>query len=91
MNKIVKILSVMKRELIKKSFYINVDFYIKHYTNYLRKVGVKIEGTPKYISPDVYFDGNNYSKIKIGDNITISREVMILTHDFIQLLQPLHQ
>src|SRR5690606_23251584 len=31
---------------------------------------------------DVYFDGNNYSKIKIGNNVTISREVMLLTHDY---------
>lgn len=61
--------------------YINVDLYMSLYVKYLKKNGVRISGFPKFISNDVYFDGNDYSKIKIGDNITISREVMILTHD----------
>jgi acetyltransferase-like isoleucine patch superfamily enzyme len=55
---------------------------MKHYTKYLKKIGVNIKGEPKFISQDVYFDGNNYSKITIGDNTTISREVMFLTHDY---------
>lgn len=82
MNKLKKVLFVIKREFIKKLIYLDVDIYMNCYTKYLRKVGVEIKGTPKFISPDIYFDGNDYSKIKIGDNVTISREVMLLTHDY---------
>lgn len=82
MNKLAKIFSVIKRQLIKKIVYVNVDLYMIFYIQYLKKIGIVIEGMPKFISPDTYFDGNDYSKIKIGDNVTISREVMLLTHDY---------
>ncbi|PRR84083.1 acyltransferase [Clostridium vincentii] len=82
MNKIRKIFSVIQRWLVKKLVYVDDGLYMKYYTNYLRKIGVVIHGTPKFISPDAYFDGTDYSKIVIGDNVTISREVMFLTHDY---------
>jgi len=82
MNKFSKIFLKITGAFIKKLVYINVDYYMTCYTKLLRRMGVKIEGNPKFISPDVYFDGNNYSKIRIGNNVTISREVMILTHDY---------
>jgi len=82
MRKIIKIISVIRRGFIRLTSYINLDFYMAHYTRYLRAQGIKISGLPKYISPDVYFDGTDYSKIIIGDNVTISREVMLLTHDY---------
>jgi acetyltransferase-like isoleucine patch superfamily enzyme len=82
MNKIYKACNVLERWIIKKLMYINVDIYMKCYTKYLIKIGININGTPKYICQDVYFDGNDYSKISIGDNVTISREVMFLTHDY---------
>lgn len=82
MHKISKIFSVIERGFIKNLIYLNTDIYMRHYSKYLRKIGVNIKGTPKFISQDAYFDGNNYSKITIGDNITISREVMMLTHDY---------
>ena len=82
MSKFKKVCSVIQRSVIKRYVYISDAFYMKKYTNYLRKIGIKIEGTPKFINPDVYFDGTDYSKIVIGDNVTISREVMFLTHDY---------
>lgn len=82
MNKIIKIISVIQRTFIKLISYINLNLYMKLYTKYLRKCGIKINGYPKYIHPSVYFDGADYSKIKIGDNVTISKEVMLLTHDY---------
>lgn len=82
MKKIKKIIYELERELIKKLAYINTNLYMKYYTKYLKKIGITIEGKPKFINHDVYFDGNDYSKIKIGNNITISREVMFLTHDY---------
>ncbi len=82
MKKIKKIITVIERELIKKLIYVNEATYMKYYIRYLKKIGVRIKGTPKYISPDVYIDGKDYSLITIDDNVTISREVMLLTHDY---------
>lgn len=82
MKKVYKILIVIERWLIKKLIYLNVDKYMKYYTRYLKKIGVNIKGTPKFISQDAYFDGTDYKKITIGSNVTISREVMLLTHDY---------
>lgn len=55
---------------------------MKFFSRYLKKIGVSIAGKPKFISPDVYFDGKRYTSIHLGDNVTISREVMFLTHDY---------
>ena len=68
--------------LIKKVQIINEDKYLELFVQYWKNKGVQISGKPKYINNDVFFDGKDYSKIIIGDNVTISREVMFLTHDF---------
>lgn len=83
--KIKKIILVIQRNLIKKLIFFNTDIYIRKYTNYLKKIGIKFNGeskSVKYIDPSAYFDGTDYSLISIGDNVTISREVMLLTHDY---------
>ena len=84
-RKIIKVFSVIKRKMIKIVAYVNIDLYMKIYTEYLKKLGIDFSGQEKrvkYIEPSVYFDGTDYSLIHIGDNVTISREVMILTHDY---------
>ena len=82
--RIKKYLMVIERYFIKKIIYVNVDVYIKKYTKYIKKIGVQFTGAGiiKYIDPSAYFDGTDYKLIKLGDNITISREVMLLTHDY---------
>lgn len=85
MRKISKYFSVVRREVIKKEIFFNVDAYIRHYTNYLKKIGINFTGTEKkvkFIDPYVWIDGTDYSLISIGDNVTISREVIILCHDY---------
>lgn len=82
LKKIKKTISVFQGILIKNIAYLNTNLYLKIYTKYLIKLGIVIIGKPKFISNSVYFDGNDYSKIILGDNITISREVMFLTHDY---------
>ena len=85
MGKIKKVLSVLRRKTILYLNYINVDNYMKKYTQYLKDVGIVFTGEKqkvKFIEPSAYFDGTDYSLIHIGDNVTISREVMILTHDY---------
>lgn len=61
--------------LDKKTF--NKVFYY-----YLKKIGVNIQGTPSFISRDVYLDPSDYTKITIGDNSVISINVTILVHDY---------
>lgn len=80
--KIKKVLSRLKKKRILRMCYFDVDKYMKAYVNWLKKNGMDIIGFPKFINPDVYFDGSDYSKIHLGNNVTISREVMFLTHDY---------
>lgn len=85
MGKLRKVLLVFKRSIIKKKIYFNIDSYLKSYTLYLKEIGIDFTGRKKeikFIEPSVYFDGTDYSLIHIGDNVTISREVMLLTHDY---------
>lgn len=35
-----------------------------------------------YIDPSASFDNYDYSMITMGNNVTVSREVLLLTHDF---------
>ena len=52
----------------------------------IKKIGVKFpSGEAIYIDPTVYFDGVDYSLIEIGRDTVISKEVLILTHDYSNL------
>ena len=82
MIKVLKIFDRLYAKVVKNIMYINTNLYMKLYIKYLQKNGILFEGFPNYISNDVYFDGSDYSIIKIGDGCTISREVLFLTHDY---------
>lgn len=47
-----------------------------------QKMGMRFEGRPNYISARVNFDGTDYSLISIGEGVTISSYVRVLTHDW---------
>lgn len=81
-NKMLKIVSVIVRGGIKLLSYLNTGLYMKMYALYLKRSGVLINGTPKYIDPSVWFDGKDYSYIVLENNITISKNVQLLTHDY---------
>lgn len=59
---------------MKKATNLQIYFYKKH--------GMKIEGKPRYISALSMFDGTDYSLITLGDGVTISSNIRILTHDW---------
>jgi acetyltransferase-like isoleucine patch superfamily enzyme len=81
-NKLIKKVSIyFLGKIIKQTIFINDYWYRDLYTNYLRRLGVKIEGTPNFISGDARFDSSDYSLIEIGNNSTISTNVLLLTHD----------
>jgi len=82
MKKIKKILNKVINKAIGLIMYFDSRLYMNIYLGYLKKIGIGLEGVPKFISNDCYFDGKDYSLITIGDNVTVSREVMFLTHDY---------
>lgn len=82
MGKWSRIPSRIARSFILKTGYVNTPLYMKLYLKWLSKHGMRFSGKPSWISNDVYFDGSDYSLISIGEGCTISREVLILTHDF---------
>jgi acetyltransferase-like isoleucine patch superfamily enzyme len=63
-------------------YFISHRLYMKYYLRYLRWRGMKIHGTPRYISISCWFDGRDYSMIEIGHNAAISSNIRVLTHDY---------
>lgn len=54
--------------------------YMKWYVCLLRKSGMNINGMPRYISSDAYFD--NFSAITLSERTVISKQCVFLTHDY---------
>ena len=71
----------LKIGLIKPISYYSVRKYMHLYTKELAKDAMNINGKPFFIATDVYFDGSDYGLITIGDKVTISSNVKLLTHD----------
>ena len=61
---------------------ISFNGYMKAKTKHMISLGMDVEMPQRFISSDAYFDGHDYSLIKIKRDVTISREVMFLTHDY---------
>lgn len=83
MNKIKKIFTVIQRKCIAYiDGVVNSRVYMRFYLKYLKKIGVDIKGNPIYIHPTVNFDGIDYRRIHIGNDVVISRNVLLLIHDY---------
>jgi acetyltransferase-like isoleucine patch superfamily enzyme len=76
---------------IKKALFfisLNIVWYVKPelatrmYSEFLVKHGADIDGMPNYLSAKIWFDGADYSNIKLGKEVTISSNVRLLTHDW---------
>lgn len=61
---------------------INEHKYKVKYRKMLSNYGMDIVVDDGYIDPTAYFDNYDYSRIHIGKNVTISREVLFLLHDW---------
>lgn len=74
-------------EKIEKKLYleivrlVNRRRYQRKFFLWMKKVGINIQEYPCYISPDVFLDELDYSKISIEKEVTISRGVTLLLHD----------
>lgn len=82
MNKIKKIYKVMERGVIKQIDSFSPRKYMNIYNKYLKEIGIDLRGTPRYIHPSVLFDGKGYPLTHIGNNVVISRGVLLLNHDY---------
>lgn len=82
MSKLRKIFSVIHRKNICLLDGINNHKFTSKYYKYLSAHGVKFTGRPNYIAANAYLDGAGLDLITIGKDVVISREVMLLTHDF---------
>lgn len=82
-----KVFLTLLGNLIKMTEKIPGSFYQKNYPKYLKMRGIDIctelrGGGQEYIAPSAYFDEANYSMIHIGGGVTISKDVVMLTHDY---------
>lgn len=82
MNKVKKVSFVIIRSIIKRIDGFSPRKYMKTYNWYLKKIGVNLTGIPRFIHPSVMLDGKGYNKTYIGNNVVISRNVLILNHDY---------
>lgn len=78
-----RILMQIRKKKLLLTNYFNINKYMKKFIKFYTKLGVNFEGNgPSWISPDIYIDGFNYNSITIGENVKISKEVLILNHDY---------
>ena len=78
-NKIEKIICFTLVKLVcnfKPRWATNIQF------KFFKKWGMKFNGKPNYISSKIWFDGTDYSLIEIGDQVTMSSYIRVLTHDW---------
>lgn len=81
-NRIGKLVNQVKRRSISLVAPLNNEAYMKALNKYMIKAGFNINGDVCYVHPTVYFDGSDYSLITLENGVSISRDVMFLTHDF---------
>ncbi|ARN70864.1 hypothetical protein BST91_03975 [Nonlabens tegetincola] len=54
----------------------NIQYY------FFKRWGMRFNGRPNYISSKIWFDGSDYSLIEIGNQVTMSSYIRVLTHDW---------
>ncbi len=82
MKKLKKILSRLGRMIIFLFDGINTNIYMKLYNKWLLKNQLDMKGPAKYIHHSVCLGSVDYKLMHFGENIVISRNVLLLTHDF---------
>lgn len=84
-NPLWSIYRVLYRKLLFLEAPFYTDRYMYHYTRFLQKCGMDIADYDEhgFIHQSVWFDSSErYSLIKIGKAVTLSRDVILLTHDY---------
>lgn len=79
-RKLLKLHFLLLRFVCLIAFHINHRLFMRLYLPLLKRMGLTINGTLRYIGIHVSFD--DFSRIEIGDKTTISDECHLLTHDY---------
>lgn len=77
-----KILRLPFFALVNLVWFFAPPFSTRMIAAFLAVCGATVRRWPNYISARVWFDGGDYSLITIGQGVTISSNVRILTHDW---------
>ena len=77
-----RVLIGLIRWAITRVGYIDHRWYMAIYVPFLKWLGYNLTGTPKYISGKARIDGTDPRLITLGQDVVISSDVRILTHDF---------
>lgn len=81
--RLIKNLSViLRKKVLVLIDYINPRIYMIHMFQLLKDMGIDMLGVPKFVHPSVWFDGVDYSKIHISEDVVISKDVKLLVHDY---------
>lgn len=78
-NKIEKIICFTLVKLVanfKPRWATNIQYF------FYKRWGMNFTGKPNYISSKIWFDGTDYSLITIGQDVTMSSYIRVLTHDW---------
>jgi acetyltransferase-like isoleucine patch superfamily enzyme len=60
--------------------YVSHRLYMRLNLELLYRFGLRLNGCPRYIASNVYFD--DMDRIELGDRVVISSNVRFLTHDY---------
>lgn len=71
----------IERRFINMLMYVDYKSYMSLLIRHLRRLGVHVDGRPNSIANDVWLDSTDYSLIEIGHDSTLSKGVILLTHD----------
>ncbi len=82
MNVVKKCIRAMGRKSLAFKSAVSTKWYCKSMNRHLRRFGVNLTGTPKFIARDVKFDSTDPSKISIGEGTVITSKVTVLVHDY---------
>jgi len=82
MSKAPKIERVICYSLMALLRPIKIKWATNTYLYFLERWGATFEGRPSYISSKCDIDGTDYSLLTIGEGVTISSYVRVLTHDW---------
>lgn len=82
MNFFQKCMRAIGRKTLAVKSVISTKWYCKSMNQHLRRMGIHLNGKPKFVAKDVSFDSFDPSKITIGDGTVITSKVTILVHDF---------
>lgn len=82
MNKLKKIALAVEKKLLGLKYVVSEKWYIRASVKYLRHLGVRLDGTPKFIARDVKLDTTDPTLISIGEGSVVTSRVTILVHDY---------